>query len=358
MRFQISQSELGTFRTCRQKWWLQYGCGLASKTSSDAMHTGSIAHKGIAVLYASMKVGLAKEPALALALQMVAESSATDTDFTTSEGVGDTADDLVVRYADAFYERDAIQYEVIYVEQPFQLPIRWSENGKRKTVPGARFIGAADVVLRDRVTGEYVVMEHKTTGSDATSFDARFEVDPQTPGYVWASAAMLDPAPVSQFGRVVINAIRRGGPKQPKVNLDGKVSTAACDTTHGIYQAALDEQVNVRGIPVTDKQVEVVTALPRILDKWTCRHEWKYSAAELERWRSELIADARLLRQARSGKLAHTRNGSSCANPWNPRCDMRDACVMGPDRNITGSLYDIRGTSFSERMDRLFRRDQ
>jgi hypothetical protein len=295
----------------------------------------------LAELYTAMREGADRVDATQRALATVREASALNTAFDADAAISESPESMVRRYSDQFYAADAAHYEVLGVEVTFNVPI----------APGVRFIGAIDALLRDRSTGQVVVMEHKTTGSDTSSFDARFEVDPQTPGYVWAVSQRA-----KATGRVELNAIRRHGPREPKVNKDGRVSTAACDTTQDVYRAALARQAS----SVTQDQADFCLSLPTSLDRWLARHGWSYSDVEIARWHSDAVADIELIKRARKGALAASRNGSACANPWQPRCDMRDACVMGPPPASTlsrpDSIYTIRPTTNGERIARLNRK--
>jgi hypothetical protein len=276
-----------------------------------------------------MRVGAWFDLAVARALSRTEEANAVNGQFDNSADTGAIAAGIVERYARAFYMRDRDQYEVVGVETPFNVPI----------ARGVRFFGVIDAVLRDKATGLLCVMEHKTTGSDTSVFDSRFETDPQVPGYLWATHR--------GGGTALLNAVRRTSPRVPATLKNGLVSTAAIDTTQAVYRAATDTQ----GATMTEAQATLLASLPTTEDRWICRHAWNYSDAEIARWHSDTLADVRLIRHARNGKLTASRNGAACSHPWQPRCDLRDACVMGDSPEVR-SLYPIRDVTTEARLAR------
>lgn len=79
---------------------------------------------------------------------------------------------------------DLERYEFIAAETYFEnLPLPKPND---KTQRGWRLAGMIDQLLKDRTTGEYILREIKTTGSDASHYERRVALDPQVRIYAMA----------------------------------------------------------------------------------------------------------------------------------------------------------------------------
>ena len=378
LRQLISQSEVNTFRTCQHKWGKRYLEGLRPINEGKALRRGSAVHEGAATAYtlAAMHQMTGTEDNLEAlhgagvkgVLGYFAEFFGTAIDHDAIVAVLDddqaeqlhVALDIIPRFIDAFVVRDIERYEIVSVEHRFEVPIRDSRGTRGPAFDG---IGAIDVILRQPHNNEYIVSEHKSTAMDCSTMDARLDVDPQTPGYVYALRELIEKTPLlpgrgesPQFGRVFLNAIRAKGMTAPKVNkikkadvpdgfdltrlkalqedeaADGTnrgiVSAGAVDCDKATYDAAIIDQTRRLGMAPTAKQAERREQLPERADRWACRHEWFYTEQDVERWREEQLNTARLIRSARSGRLPLTRNGSACAPQNALSCAYRMVCVQ------------------------------
>lgn len=384
-RMVISQNEVNTFRTCMHKWGLRYLEGLRPITEGPAPRRGSAIHEGIAAAY-----GMAQrlqQNGGEVDRWMVVDSATSgvmayfDT-YARDMGLPELSEDDVAlmqlsietteRAVDAFVLPDARRYEIAAIEHRFSVPLRDEAGGRRAPYED---LGYVDVVLRDPEANEWIVGEFKTTSADCSSMDARLDVDPQTPGYVYsiredvASGRLLSLHPGAQFGRVQLNCVRTKGETKPSVNKVnradvchcepnekgkvtkhteqcdvtlktlqewesngqgnlGLVSAKAVDCTKATYQAALDAQRDRLSIDPTPEQLERLEQLPDRGDRWACRHEWFYSEADVDRWRREQLATAFMIRQARRRKLPLVRNGAACAPQNSMPCAYRSVCVQ------------------------------
>ena len=336
----FTQSELSTFRTCRKRWSFRYQDALSPRRRPRALSVGTIVHAGIAEAYRVLQKHTEQGCSRVAAARVCGESAmegrieAWRREVAAMEPSDHESEDLETEialarveatsafglYADAFLASDADEYEVLAVEQSFDVQIG---DGRAR----AKMVGKIDLVLRGRVSRVIWLGEHKSTKGDASTLDSRVDVDGQVRAYLYALSVLY---PDDAIGGVMLNVVRKQGPKQPKVNQKGDVSIAGCDTTRAVYVAALAEQ-EARGIPVTDKQRGFRDSLPESTARWVTRSEHVLGARDVNQWVSEALADARLMRATESAsdkrRLPITRNPASCTLPWAPPCAYRSVCV-------------------------------
>lgn len=362
-RLAVTNSEVGTWQTCRQRWWFKYHEGLRQRSWPRYFGVGSAAHAGIAAAYDLVRRHQAGETArpderalvdAALAashaklmgwLRRLEEHGEGDADEKSDEAEAAEREARIVvdRFVRRFVVDDMDRFDVLGVEVPFEVPLR-DAAGRR--IPASQ-AGVLDLVLRDRELGDVVVGEHKSTSGNASEADLGLDMDPQTTTYVWAARELLrsgafdgsgplfglpaDALSNTTVGRVAYNVVRKRAPRLPSWNKPDKngvrlVSSAAVETTRDIYQAALDRQREQHGVEPTEKQLARLAQLPSSDDRWIARHEHHHSADELERWRRERVAESAAIRRALDEREPVTRNVGACNPPWAPRCLYRSIC--------------------------------
>jgi hypothetical protein len=233
---------------------------------------------------------------------------------------------------------DLATLELVEVEQPFRAMIR-DKAGRKSNL---YLDGVRDVVWYDPGYNQLVLGEHKTAAHAPRQIEKRAEMDPQTAGYVFALLENLREGPVmttstgrsiprdADVGRVSYNVLRKAKPKAPKINKDGTVSVAQCDTTAEVYRAALGDQIRRGVVPLSEKQVEFLEnleALEKAGDRYFARVEYVRTRDELERWRSDLFVDAARIREANRDPTRRTRNPGHCNMAWSLPCPYRAICI-------------------------------
>ncbi len=360
----VSTSELSVFRTCRMKHFLRYQVGWTPGSATEAQTRGTVGHRGLEEIYRAVQAGMRERNNL---LVVGARSVGEWIDTSTKEGrtlapdLYDHMTGALARYVDKFAIDDHVTrgYRVHAVEMPVAVKLR---NSKGSANAHVIHVSKIDLVLEDE--RELIIVEHKFTDDDCSTFEARFDVDPQTPGYVYALRELY---PDKRVGRVILNVVRRHGPKHPGNNqitkrdcstldvntnkwvLDrakwdrlstleaestsagkegnqGIVSAAAIDTTKAIYYDALEDQ-RARGLAITDKQMALAESLPANEDRWMCRHEHYFTEGEVQRWQDDAHADGQLIRMVKRGVLRPSRNGASCFPKNAFPCEVREMCV-------------------------------
>jgi len=285
----------------------------------------------------------------------------------------------VSRFVNAFVIPDRWQFQIMEVELSRNVPILDDKGTARSAIRGYSVI---DTVQRNLSNNEIVVGEHKFSATDVSNMGSRLDVDPQMPGYVYAIKYETEVARVFNpggVGRVFLNCTRRTGPGAARVNKIkrsdvcsgesggctkskhaaacteklkaiqaqetdggvnlGRVSDASHDTTRDIYNAALVEQQG-RDLGITAEQFERAEQIPQSMDRWASRHEWFYTEQEVNDWRRDQLADARLVRRCHLGILPASRNGYACAPQNALPCSYRTVCVQ--DNAETRAEFDTR----------------
>ena len=373
----LTHSELTMLRNCAWKHHLKYELSLDPAGGEDRTgprSVGALIHLGIGAVYRTIQqLQLVKlkpntqllHAAVRNTLREAVEKARAETTMFVGEDaerarIEDAEEqEVAVKCLDLFVEHIALpgleRYDVIGVEVPFKVPIL-TQAGIRS---GDELEGVIDLVLRDRSLGTIVCGEHKSTSSDASTYEMMLNTDPQIPLYIYALRQMFGPELVK--GAVVLNVVRKSYPQQPKTNNDGTVSVAACDTTRDVYAAALqmqtapewwtkarlaldellkeqvpDEKKIAKATEALNKADErwsenrakqegVLASLPTI-DRFVKQFEDHIDDAHVGRAAQDAWNGARLIRLMRRELVVPWRNGSNC-KAFNRTCEYIDACV-------------------------------
>lgn len=368
-RLRVTNSEVSVFRSCRQRWFFAYHELLRPEKVARPLAVGGCVHDGLsnayrriqewqeggrgAPSYDELESGAVQAMrgrmqhylrGLWDSMQSAPDTAAVDRIIAESEAAEREAESSVVRFIERFAEEDMEQYRVLAVELPFHVALR-DDRGTRR--PMLTYSGVVDLLLWDDELQDVVLGEHKTTRSDATDAERRLDLDPQTTGYVyavrellrggrlnalnWGKRPSLKDAPV---GRVAYNVVRKKGPAEPKVNKDGTVSVAQVDTTRERYAAAIAKQQEPSWAAKNPERWEKLQEKQQLLmeslstkERYVHRHEAFHGSDTIDRWRGEMLADGKLLRQSLKGRFPITRNTDKCNMPWSPPCPYRSICI-------------------------------
>ena len=396
MRVQeITNSEMGTFRMCRKRHGFEYVDMLRPKLPGRQLTWGNCIHAGCESGYrAAYQLGVSIAGRLDHALVAGAEGVrdfhavyVTGLDGLVREGhIGDEEAqehfddaakmlDVALWAVDHFFRATQEDLETL-VLLGAEVSMHEPMVNKAGRVMNVRLAGVADTVWWDPQDRSIIVDDHKTVDELVGTTEKRIALDPQMSGYMHGVQRMvragklrpldgseLPEGAADRIGRCRYNCIRRSRPKQPKVNKvrkndgaheqtailatlevgglssQGLVSTAAIDTTAEIYDAALAQQTEERGLPMTEKQGDLLVKLRDQGDRYFARFEFWRNAAEREEWRRETIAEARLMRMVERDPSLRTRNTGACSRPGSPPCAFRAVCIN--DQPETRALYRI-----------------
>lgn len=249
----IHTSDRGSFKRCRRRWqWTSpIRSNLRPKLSegiSFPLWFGTGIHEAVEKFYDPV---LRQHPSevwntyyhdTVRVLQQVAPDFYSDNEEEFLEhlalGIGMT--EFYKTYSEA---ND--NFDVIAVEEDFAVPLELRavdpRDGKTKDV---RFCGRRDIIIQDKETGLYGLMDHKTTARIDEDDLAKLEMDEQCTGYLLATHMEGKYEP--QF--ITYNLLRKACPKPPTVlySKDGSpralsVARATESTTAEMFEAAVKE---------------------------------------------------------------------------------------------------------------------
>ncbi len=410
MRQEISNSELCTFRTCRKKHSFEYLALLRPKLPARVLTWGNTIHAGLEAGYLGAFGPALEHPEGRLGMATAAGCSGVRAyhaaylvklDEATRDGMPDEV--AQERFEDAakmltvalwavphFFEATQRDLETL-VPLGFEVPFRVPVPDKRGHPTGLKLKGKIDGIWWDPENHQVIVDDHKTVDELVGTTEKRIALDPQMSGYMHAvrhlmrtgkmgplDGSLLPDGAAELIGRCRYNVIRRSGPKQPGVNKvakndgpvqavgrdpwpeatlalkareeetgeqHGLVSTKTIDTTAAIFAAALAAQME-RGLPINEKQQEILDRLQRQGDRYFARFEFWRGSNQLEQWRQELWVEARLMREAERLPVLQTRNPGACTTAASMPCAYRAVCL--DDEPETRALYRVAAMKHEE----------
>lgn len=417
----VTNSELGTVRRCEKRWEFAYRDLLTPAASARPLTVGAAVHEGIAALYryvqqqqrmlggmwawgdtdhneamAQARNAMDAELARRHERLMGVQFDVSDDEW-WQEAAEATAEATAALhlFVDQVLLMDVHRYDVLAVEQPFEIPLPNEQGNGRSRV----FVrGRLDLVLRERATGRVCLGEHKTTKGYAHEADFRLDVDPQPRTYAYALRELYGVEHTGRSPTLLLNVVRKSRPSVPQAKQDGMISTAAIDTLRSIYEQACAEQPvpawlvearlafasaeaslsdamhdrtdgdisklerelvkaderltkrKERHEKVLAKQRQLAEQLPASMARWAHRAEYLIEADSIEQWRLDVHSTVRhQLRDLVAGRRRAVRNGAVCIGPASG-CPYRIVCVDedAPERQ---SLYALRVHRHAEALD-------
>lgn len=176
----VSNSELNSFRTCKQQHLYAHGQKIAPRRRSDALEKGIIGHEVLEIFFKSLQAG---QGYLAAAAEANAHIDALITAVVTN---GSDADDLNLL---ADLRKRLVEYmteEVVLQDFMAQWEIVLVEEVLSMGLPnGITYSMRLDLLLRGKIgpyKGKYVLMDHKFLGDFYT--DRKVKANPQVPRYL------------------------------------------------------------------------------------------------------------------------------------------------------------------------------
>jgi hypothetical protein len=131
-------------------------------------------------------------------------------------------------------------FDVVATEHVFEIPL----------FDNVVYKGKMDAVIRNRDTGEYGIIDHKTTAKMGEDYFEKLDMDEQCTSYIWAAnqevklghawASNLDGV---QIDYVLYNVLRKACPSPPTVVGSGKrlsVARSTESTTLELFEESLD----------------------------------------------------------------------------------------------------------------------
>ncbi len=166
----FSNSELKTYKRCREEWRLNYGLLIRPVRRAAALAYGSLVHEGLEAYFLN---GFELAPALAAMSRYKADELG-PLDRARAEA-------QIMGYVSRWEDEDKEQYTTIAAEQQFKI------HRQNHT-----FTGMIDALVRDR-EGRVWIVEHKTAGVDISpgaDYWTKLTIDDQISAY-YAGARSL-----------------------------------------------------------------------------------------------------------------------------------------------------------------------
>jgi hypothetical protein len=207
----------------------------------------------------------------------------------------------------ARWERDAEEYDVVAVEADFETRLR-APGGRRS--PKWKIGGKLDGILRERRTGRYLLLEHKTTSEDirpGSDYWTRLRIDAQVSLYYQGAAALgfrVDACLYDVIGKPGLKPLRATPVEARKYTKDGRMYA---------QQRERDE---------TPEEYEA-----RVMAAITAAPEAYYQRAEVVRLEADLLEAHRdTWEMSRILATPHRpRNPRSCLE-WGRSCSYLGVC--------------------------------
>lgn len=163
----VSNSVLAATAKCDTEAYLKFHKGLAAKEQVAQLHAGTAIHEALAGHFR----GLSK-------IHCLAEFAAA---YQGTEAYEDTpyAFGSVMRILDKWLSENplaSLPFEVVTVEERVKVPF----------APGVEFSVKLDALVKSKIDGGLYVVDHKTTAHLTDYWLAKYELDSQMTGYLWA----------------------------------------------------------------------------------------------------------------------------------------------------------------------------
>ncbi len=193
----INNSGRAEHAGCEQRWAWRAVHGLEPQTEARPLALGRAMHTGLALAYTKAEEPDREEGFRALRKELVrwAMDETNPDDWPKTSEIVEQASSLATRAMTRWWDGDRANVEIVGVELPFRLPLpipgRVTKRGKPR-VSMADATGVLDLVIRDRATGVFYVVDWKSWGgADRNKYTHELQWENARIGYVWALSSAL-----------------------------------------------------------------------------------------------------------------------------------------------------------------------
>lgn len=179
----LTNSRASAFRTCARLHSYKYEQSIYPAEEPEALAFGSLIHRALEAWWTSEPLGMTP---LVSALRVLNEGEADPFDRAKGQAM-----------MHGYHERWAAAlegYEVIAIEAEFNMPLVNPATGRPS--PVWRIGGKLDGLIRERATGDVLVLEHKTASGDispGSEYVRRLKMDSQVSLYFDGATALGHP---------------------------------------------------------------------------------------------------------------------------------------------------------------------
>lgn len=255
----FSVSKLREFLTCEKRYEYKYVDGLLPRTYQRALEFGSIGHKFLEEWYKS--IGNDKSPSYLYEIKDIVElvkkeRGVEDFDaFSLQQFETDlyTVSGMIQAYT-KFYEKDITRWDVLLIEQMLTLDVPFNNWILR---------GMPDLILRDKITKEIWVVDHKFLAQITQGLIKKLPLDYQVHAYLKMTKEWMTKNSIEgTLKGVIYNIVRKPSKRQKQ----GQSLERFQDELFADYLERPDEFFYRENITVTehhirnfDKFLDIVT---------------------------------------------------------------------------------------------------
>lgn len=176
----LSASSISTYQTCPRMFEYDKLRCIRPAEKSDSLNFGSVIHKGLERIFAELNnTSIDKEQVREMAHDCALDKSA-ECSLSQEDWCKVTA--LLDAYLDLYFDEDRGLFDVVEVESRFTNHAVNPKTGKESSRFGV--CGYCDAVVKNRLTGEYWVIEHKTSSQVTDGYLQRVNIDLQSAIYI------------------------------------------------------------------------------------------------------------------------------------------------------------------------------
>lgn len=309
----LTISKLKTFRECARKHKLKYVDLWEPTTRPERLGFGSLFHVGLETFWGAIKEGFNVATAMDLGVQKILDKAS---DEVEDKFVRVIVLELFRGYC-VSWSKDVDRYEILAVEAKFTSDLINPESMRASQTFALE--GKIDLIVREKLTGRTLLVEHKTTSEDvsddAATYWSRLTMDPQLSTYVVGALALghaIDAIIYDVAAKPQLRPQKATPVESRKYTKEGKLyaNQRDADETIGAFSARVAEDINLRA------------------DRYFRRREVARLDGELQANMKDVWHDARILRESQlAGR--HPRNPDACHKFG--KCEFFDICASGLD---------------------------
>lgn len=361
-KYIATDSKLKLFRSCRRRFYWRYVKELEPIRTAIPLSFGSLAHDLMRLVYLRRENGIEafandwKEKRIAEAVSAIIENPYLDMVGGFIENV-ETESTTIVKdvlevvrfYAERLAPKDFDEYDILFVEQNFTVPLTDS-LGRRHPTWVLR--GKWDLVVRQKGTKRTGFFDHKFTVRDPATVADEKDSDTQPVAYMYAGIVLATLAEQRRDGDQPIwpdncdppeffthNIIRRSVPKKPPLLKNRKKPVLSQSkqlvTTAELYLEAIREH----GLDASDYS-EFLKMLGQRPPSFCFRQSPSVDSVDLLAWSQETamtLRDMREVERTKSKAIAY-KNTEAC-RPIGRRCPYLPLC-FGSDAAAEYAIRD------------------
>lgn len=336
-------SERSDFKRCQWMWFVRWVLGLAPESHNPTWAWfGTAIHKAMEARYPlGTKRGHMSDVLAAFEEAVDGQTGDIYTDEDEVVNAVELGKAMLIGYVQR-YGRDQ-HWQVIHTEQPFQIDVRDPRTGRLLLV----YCGTFDMVVYDRSTRRFYVVDHKTRKTFPVVWSF-YDLNDQGGSYLWVAPEVLEHLGVftkkesKRVEGIVFNALKKA---LPDVRPRNEAGEATNKPTKAHFVEALEKAGMTPPPRVKLERLEELAAAAKltVLGDVSARqpgplfHRYTSRRGPEERVRQaqHVMHEAKHMNAVRTGKLPALKNKTEdCV-----RCPLFDMCQLDEIDPLQGKEY-------------------